>query len=144
MSDSLQPYDCTPPGSSVHGIFQARILEWVAISFSRGSFQPRNQSQVSCIAGRFFTLQATKEALSPFSSVQFSHSVVSDSLPPPEPQHASPPCPSPAPGGYLHSCPLSQRCHPIISSSVVPFSSCLQSFPWKIMELKMSRRPMET
>ena len=49
------PMDCSPPGSSVHGILQARILEWVAISFSRGSSQPRNQTQVSCIAGKFFT-----------------------------------------------------------------------------------------
>ena len=47
--------DCSPPGSSIHGTLQARILEWAAISFSRGSFQPRNQTQVSCIAGRFFT-----------------------------------------------------------------------------------------
>ena len=46
---------CNLPGSSVHGILQARILEWVAISFSRGSFPPRNQTQISCIAGRFFT-----------------------------------------------------------------------------------------
>ena len=49
------PMDCSPPGSSVHGILQARILEWVAIPFSRGSSQPRGQTQVSCIAGRFFT-----------------------------------------------------------------------------------------
>ena len=53
------PMDCSLPGSSVHGIFQARILEWVAISFSRGSSQSKNQTQVSCIAGRFFTLWAT-------------------------------------------------------------------------------------
>jgi len=46
--------DCSPPGFSVHGIFQARILEWVAISSSRGSSQPRDQTQVSCTAGRFF------------------------------------------------------------------------------------------
>ena len=46
---------CSPPSSSVHGILQARILEWVAISFSRGSFPPRNQTQISCTAGRFFT-----------------------------------------------------------------------------------------
>ena len=46
-----------------------------------------------------------------------------------EPQHASPPCPSPTPGVYPNSCPLSWWCHPTISSSVVPFSSCLQSFP---------------
>ena len=50
------PMDCSPPGSSVHGIFQARILEWVAISFSRGSFGLRDPTQVSRIAGRFFTV----------------------------------------------------------------------------------------
>ena len=55
------PMDCSPPGSSVHGILQARILEWVAIPFSRGSSQPRNRTQVSCIAGRFFTIWATRE-----------------------------------------------------------------------------------
>ena len=49
------PMDCSPPGSSVHEIFQARILEWVAISFSRGSSQPRDQTRVSCTASRFFT-----------------------------------------------------------------------------------------
>ena len=47
--------DCSSPGSSIHGILQARILEWVAISFSRGSSWPRDRTQVSCIAGRFFT-----------------------------------------------------------------------------------------
>ena len=50
MSDSLRPMDCSPPGSSVHGIFQARILEWVAISYSRGSSRPRDQIQVSCVS----------------------------------------------------------------------------------------------
>ena len=60
--------------------------------------------------------------------VQFSHSVVSNSLPPDEPQHAWPPCPSPTPGVHWSSCPLSQWCHPTIFSSVIPFS-CLQSFP---------------
>jgi len=53
MSDSCDPMDCNLPGFSVHGTLQARILEWVAISFSRGSSQPRNQTWVSCIAGRF-------------------------------------------------------------------------------------------
>ena len=56
------PMNCSPPGSSVHGIFQARILEWVAISFFRGSSQPRDQTQVSCIAGRCFNLWVTREA----------------------------------------------------------------------------------
>ena len=50
------PMDCSPPGSSVHGILQARILEWVAISFSRESSEPRDRTQVSCIAGRRFNL----------------------------------------------------------------------------------------
>ena len=64
-----------------------------------------------------------------FSSVQFSHSVASDSLWPHELQHARLPCPSPTPGVHSNSCPSSQWCHPAISSSVVPFSSCPQSLP---------------
>ena len=62
-----------------------------------------------------------------FSSVKFSCSVVSDSLRPHESQHTRPPCPSPTPGVHPNSCSLSQWCHPAISSSVVPFSSCPQS-----------------
>ena len=62
-------------------------------------------------------------------SYQFSRSVVSDSLWPHEPQHARPPCPSPTPGIHSNSCPLSWWCHPAISSSVIPFSSCPQSLP---------------
>ena len=54
--------DCSLPGFSVHGIFQARVLEWGAIAFSRGSSRPRDCTQVSCIAGRRFTLWATREA----------------------------------------------------------------------------------
>ena len=64
-----------------------------------------------------------------FSSVHFSHSVVSDSLRPHESQHARPPCPSPTPGVHSDSRPSSQWCHPAISSSVIPFSSCPQSLP---------------
>ena len=63
------------------------------------------------------------------SSVQFSRSVMSDSLQPHESQHARPPCPSPTPGVYSNSCSSSWWCHPAISSSVVPFSSCPQSLP---------------
>ena len=62
-----------------------------------------------------------------FSSVQFSRSVVSNSLWPHESQHARPPCPSPTPRVHSDSCPLSQWCHPAISSWVVPFTSCPQS-----------------
>ena len=183
-----------------------KILEWVAISFCRGSSQPRDQSQVSSAAGGFFTSRATGEAhiprgglwemnwkfftehknsgtviicrgmknartaewrrlwvewpnvsalsghpkvfilaasyrayhapgcrwihpSSPHSSVQFSHSVLSDSLRPHGLQHPRLRCPSPTPRIYSNSCPLSRWCHPTISSSVVPFFSCLQSFP---------------
>ena len=60
---------------------------------------------------------------------QLSRSVVSDSLWPHEPQHTRPPCPSPAPGVYPNPCPSSWWCHPAISSSIVPFSCCPQSFP---------------
>ena len=66
MPDSLRPMDCSPPGSSVYGILQARILEWVAMPSTRGSSQSRNRthiSSISCIAGSFFTHQATWEAL---------------------------------------------------------------------------------
>ena len=63
------------------------------------------------------------------NSVEFSRSVVSNSLQPHELQHSRPPCPSPTPRVYPDSCPLSWWCHPTISSSVVPFSACPQSFP---------------
>ena len=72
----------------------------------------------------FFKLQTQYQ-----TSVQFSRSVVSDSLQPHESQHARPPCPSPTPRVHSNWCPLSRWCHPAISSSVIPFSSCSQSFP---------------
>ena len=122
---------------------QATKLEWVAMPSSRGSSQPRDQTQVSSTAGGFFTNWATREALclkenskckmtqanKTFSSVQFSHSVLSNSLWPHGLQHARLPCSSPTLGVYSNWCPLCWWCHPTISSSVVPFSSCLQSFP---------------
>ena len=74
VSDSLQPQGCSLPGSSVHGIFQARVLERVAISFSRGSSQPRDWTQVFHIAGRCFTLWATREAPLLLTCIQRSFS----------------------------------------------------------------------
>ena len=74
-------------------------------------------------------LRAERLSPRPFSSVQFSHSVVSDSLRPHELHHARPPCPSPTPGVHPNPCPSSQWCHPAISSSVLPFSSCPQPLP---------------
>ena len=91
-----QPMDCSPPGSSVHGILQARRLEWVAISFSRGSFWPRDWNPVSCIGRWVFYHWATWAVLHS-CSIQFIRSVVSNSLRPHELQHTKPPCPSPTP-----------------------------------------------
>ena len=65
------PMDCSLPGSSVHGIFQARVLEWVAISFSRGSSRPRDRTQVFHIVGRSFTVWAMREVLFPKEVVKF-------------------------------------------------------------------------
>ena len=80
--------------------------------------------------GLMLNIQKTKiMASGPISSVQFSYSVVSDSLQPHELQHTRPPCPSPTPGVHSNSCPSSRWCHPAISSSVIPFSSCPQSLP---------------
>ena len=92
-----------------------------------------------------------------FSSVQFSRSVVSDSLWPHESQHTRPPCPSPTPRAHSNPCPWSRWCHPAISSSVVPFSSCPQSsqhqglFQWvnssyevaKILEFQLQRQSLQ-
>ena len=87
----------------------------------RGPFwrQKSHYLEGRCFGGKIFQ----------FSSVQFSRSVVSNSLRPHESQHARPPCPSPTPGVYSNSHPSSWWCHPAISSSVVPFSSCPQSLP---------------
>ena len=79
------------------------------------------------IGVHIYTVLTTMYQLSQFS--HFSHSVVSDSLRPHESQHARPPCPSSSTGVHSDSCPSNQWCHPAISSSVVPFSSCPQSFP---------------
>ena len=77
---------------------------------------------------------------SQFSSVQFSHSVVSDFLQPHGLQHARPPCPSPTSGAYPNSCPLNRWCHLTISSSVVPISSRLQSFPCLTVQPKKKKK----
>ena len=123
----INPMDCSLPGSSVHGIFQARVLEWVASAFSGlkyyitpfldlyypEHFRIIEKIEVSII-----------EDLRLVTSVQFSRSVMSDSLRSHALQHARPLCPSPTPGVHPDSRPLSQWCHPAISSSVIPFSSC--------------------
>ena len=65
------PRDCSLPGTSVHGILQARVLEWVAMPSSRGSSQPRDQTQISHIADRFFTIWATREAVTQWTKFLF-------------------------------------------------------------------------
>ena len=135
--------DFSLPGSSVHGIFQARMLEWIALPSSRGSSWPgiEPNSMSPAPVGEFFTTSTTWEVLGlctemqltfvsdssvQFSSVQFSHSVVSDSLRPHGLQHARLPCPLPTPGVYSNSCPLSryaiQPSHPLSSPSPPAFS----------------------
>ena len=118
------PMDYSLPGSFVHGILQAKILEWTAIPFYRGSSWPRDRTRVSCICRQILGRPHINHQ---FSSVQSLS--LSDSLRPRGLQHARPPCPSPTPRAYLNSCPSSRWCHPTISSSVIPFSSCPQSLP---------------
>ena len=150
--------DCSLPGSSVHGIFQARILEQVVIaSFQRSSW-PRDDWTfvfcVSCIGRQILYYCATWEAhLSNIQAqswifgkwnsrnpslvvvvvvvfvVVVQSLVMSESLRPHELQHARLPCFLLSPGVSSNSCPLSQWCHPTTSSSVIPFTSCLRSFP---------------
>ena len=102
------------PGSSVHGILQARKLEWVAISFSRGSSPPRDQTCISCNI-KLYCCSVAK--LCP--TFCDPHGL----------QHTWLPCPSFSPRVCSNSCTLSWWWHPTISLSIVPFSSCLQSFP---------------
>jgi len=122
--------DCSSLGSSVHGIISARILEWIAI-FSSGEL-PNPEIKTSFL--HLHHCQMDSLPLSHLGSLfcfifKLSCSVLSDSMRPHGLQHARPPCPSPTPGVYSNSCPSSQWCHPTTSSSVVPFSSCPQSFP---------------
>ena len=111
------PTDCSPPGSSINGIFQARVLEWVTIAFSGTRLlviiiHSEEQSfKMFWVSSQF--------------SVQFSSSVVPDSLWPYGLQHARLPCPSPTPGVCSNSYPSNQWCHPTISSFVISFFSLL-------------------
>ena len=117
--------DCSLSGFCIHGISQAKILEWVAISFFRGSSQPRDWTHIFCIERQILYHWATREAQSyyQFSSVTQSCPTLCN------PMDCRLPCLSLTPKACSNSCPLSYWCHPTISSSVVPFSSCPQSFP---------------
>ena len=125
--------DCSLLGSSVHGIFQARVLKWVTISFSRGSSQPRDQTWVSCVAGSCFTSWATREACIYIYICIYllllSHSVLSNCLGLHGLQHTRLPCPSPSLEACSNSSPMSWYYYLTISSSASHFYFCLQSFP---------------
>ena len=114
------PMDCSLPGSSLHGISQARILKWVAVSSPRNLFDPGMEPASPVLSGRFFITEPSRKPLT-MLSLLFSGSVLSTSLQPHGLQHARLPCPSPSP----RACPLSWWCHSKISSSIVPFCSCL-------------------
>ena len=125
--------DRSRPGPSLHGILRQdpgvgchALLQ--GIFLTQGS-KLRLLALLHWLAGSLPLVPPGKPQILPFSAVQFSRSVVSDSLRPHRLQLTRLPCPSPVPGAHSNSCPLSQWCHPTISSSVIPFSSCLQSFP---------------
>ena len=119
---------------------------WIAISFSQRGWVNSQRIHENIPSNTNFLGSANQNNSKIFTTVrmtvlkkrtvgntvkifQFSRSVASDSLRPHELQHPRPPCPSPTPGVYPNPCPLSWWCHPTISSFVVPFGSCLQSFP---------------
>ena len=106
----------TPPRPRSHWLGTSLVAQWLR-------FCAPNAGSPGSIPG-----SRTRSHMPQFSSVQFSHSVVSDSLQSHGLQHTRLPYPSPTPGAYSNSCPLS-RCHPTTSSSVLPFSSCPQSLP---------------
>jgi len=122
MSDSLWPLDCIHKAPLSMGL--SRQEYWSGLSFPSPVGLP--DSRIKPASLKSLALQAGSLLL---RSVQFNHSVVSFSLRPHGLQHARPPCPSPTPGVYSNSCPLSWWCHATISSSAIPSSSCLQSFP---------------
>ena len=110
------PMDSSLPGSTVHGIFQARVLEWAAISFSRGSSQTRDRACVFCIADRHFTIWATREALHQLGYVNY--------------------CDVWVPHICVHVCPVVQSCPTLwdLMDCILPGSSVLGIFQARILE----------
>ena len=115
------PMDCSLPGSSVHGDSPSKNTEVGCHALLQGIFltQGSNPGLLHCLVHSKRSIRI----------LLFTHSVVSDSFQPCGLQHSRLPCPSPSPGACSNSCPVHQWCHSTISSSVVPFSSCLQPFP---------------
>ena len=131
------PTDGGPPDSPIPGILQARTLEWVAISFSNAwKWKVKVKTFSSVVSDSSDPMDCNLLGSSAHGIFQarvlvwgVSCSIVSSSLRPHGLQHTKLPCPSPSPGACSNSCTLSWWGHPTISSFVVPFSCCLQSFP---------------
>ena len=119
--------ECSTPGFPVN--HKLPELTQTHVHWVGDAIQPSHPLSSPCLASILWCSAYFIVQISIHTSAQFSCSVVSDSLRPHESQHARFPCPSPTPRVYPNLCPLSQWCHPTISSSVFPFSSCLQSFP---------------
>ena len=113
------------PGGSAFNL----VHNWLPTVILPGLLRWENQVACPTVSVSVHCSMNAKSCLTQFSSVQFSCSVVSDSLRPHESQHARPPCPSPTARVYSNSCPSSRWCHPAITSSVIPSSSCPQSLP---------------
>ena len=131
VSDSLRPHEsqhARPPCPSQTPHLKGLSPEWVLWCKLSFDFQGKAFPHLLHLWAKSRT-RLSYFTFTFFNSVQFSHSVVSDSLRPHESQHARPPCLSPIPGVHTNSCPLSWWCHPAISSSVVRFSSCPQFLP---------------
>ena len=126
VSDSLQPHGLYVACQAPLPMGFSRQEQWSGLTFPSPGDLPNPGIELRSPALHYIYMGIY---IPQFNLVQFSHSVKSDSLWPNRLQHARPPCPSPTPGVYPNSCTLSQWCHPTISSSVVPFSSCSQSFP---------------
>ena len=108
MYDSLRPMDCSLPGSSVHGVLQRRMLEWVAILYPGDLCDPGIETGSPALQADSLPSEPPGKHTYRFSSVQFNHSVMSHSLRLHGLRHARLPCPSPTPRAYSNSCPYSR------------------------------------
>ena len=144
-----KPMDCNPLGSSAHGISQARILEWVAISFSRGSSQPRDRTYIFCLAGGFFTTEPPGKPLSQFSRVRLCNPM--DSSMPGFPVHHQP---LELAQSHVHRVSDAiQPSHPLSSASPPAFNLSQHHglFQWvsslhqvaKVLELQLQHQPFQ-